>query len=253
MNCSYHVQNVAVVNCNGCGKPLCPACDHRIKGFPFCQDCIVLGIDLLRQQNQSSYAPYVKKRTSPILATLLSFICPGLGAAYNGQTLKALVHFGVFVGLFQMAVLTSGTLVFVLGFMGMWCFSALDAWRTAQMIRSGVTPDVAEDILVKRFSGNPKMWGILITVLGATFLLQSVFNIKYLMRGLLPLLLVALGVYLLRGHIFKRKSETVYSSYSARPNSAEFALGEASYARRPYDSEAAYSDRSQSGSWRDRS
>jgi len=253
MNCSYHVQNVAVVNCNGCGKPLCPACDHRIKGFPFCQDCIVLGIDLLRQQNQSSYAPYVKKRTSPILATLLSFICPGLGAAYNGQTLKALVHFGVFVGLFQMAVLTSGTLVFVLGFMGMWCFAALDAWRTAQMIRSGVTPDVAEDILVKRFSGNPKMWGILITVLGATFLLQSVFNIKYLMRGLLPLLLVALGVYLLRGHIFKRKSETVYSSYSARPNSAEFALGEASYARRPYDSEAAYSDRSQSGSWRDRS
>lgn len=211
-----------------------------------------MGVDLLRQQNHSSYAPYVTKRTSPILATLLSFICPGLGAAYNGQTVKALVHFGLFVGLFQMAVLTGGTLLFVLGFMGMWCFAALDAWRTAQMIRSGVTPDVAEDILVKRFSGNPKMWGILITVLGAAFLLQSVLNLRFLMRGLLPIMLIGLGIYLLRGYIFKPKTESVYSSYSRRPSTAEFTLGEASYARRNYESETTFSDRSRSGSWRDR-
>jgi hypothetical protein len=71
MNCAYHSQNVAVVQCNGCGKPLCPTCDHRIKGFPYCQDCIVMGVDLLRQQSQSNYVPYVKKRTSPFVATLL--------------------------------------------------------------------------------------------------------------------------------------------------------------------------------------
>ena len=116
MNCAYHVHNPAVVSCNGCGKALCPACDHRIKGFPYCQDCIVMGVDLLRQQNQSNHAPFVKRRTSPLVATILSAICPGLGAAYNGQTTKALVYFAVFVGLFQMAVLT-GTPLFVLGFM----------------------------------------------------------------------------------------------------------------------------------------
>ena len=115
---------------------LCPACDHRIKGFPYCQDCIVLGVDLLRQQNQSNYVPYVKKRTSPLVATFLSLICPGLGAAYNGQTVKALVYFAVFVGLFQMAILT-GTVLFVFGILGMWLFAALDAWRTARCIRSG--------------------------------------------------------------------------------------------------------------------
>ncbi len=175
MNCAYHSQNVAAVNCNGCGKPLCPACDHRIKGFPFCQDCIVQGVDLLRQHNQSSYAPFVKKRTSPVVATLLSFIFPGLGAAYNGQTVKALVHFAIFVGLFQLAVLT-GTALFFFGFVGMWLVAALDSWRTAQIIRSGVTPDVAEDILVKRFSGNPKLWGIVLLVLGAAFMLQAVFK-----------------------------------------------------------------------------
>jgi hypothetical protein len=166
-----------------------------------------MGVDLLRQQNQSNYVPYVKKRTSPFVATLLSFICPGLGAAYNGQTVKALVHFAVFVGLFQMAILTGGTLLFVLGFMGMWLFAALDAWRTAQAIRSGLTPDVAEDILVKRFSGNPKLWGIVLTVLGAAFLLQNVFNLRGLMRGFLPLMLIGLGVYILRGYIFKPKTD----------------------------------------------
>src|SRR5436309_4103361 len=160
MDCAYTSQSAVAVSCNGCGRPLCPACDHRIKGFPYCQDCIVTGIDLLRQQNRSGSRTQTKSRTSPVVATFLSMICPGLGAAYNGQTTKALVYFAVFVGLFQMAVLTGGTPLFVLGFMGMWLFSALDAWRTAQMIRSGVTPDTADDILVSRFSGNPKLWGI---------------------------------------------------------------------------------------------
>lgn len=207
MNCAYHSQNVAVVQCNGCGKALCPACDHRIKGFPYCQDCIVLGVDLLRQQNQSNYVPFIKKRTSPIVATLLSFVLPGLGAAYNGQTVKALVYFAIFVGLFQMSVLTGGTPLFVFGFVGMWFFAALDSWRTAQMIRSGLTPDVAEDIFVRRFSGNPKLWGIVLTILGGAFLLQSIFNIRGLIRGLMPAMLIGLGVYILRGYIFKPKDE----------------------------------------------
>ena len=205
MNCSYHSQNVANVQCNGCGKPLCPACDHRIKGFPYCQDCIVMGVDLLRQQSQSNYVPYVKKRTSPFVATVLSF-CPGLGAAYNGQTVKALVHFAVFVGLLQMAILT-GTALFFFGFIGMWFFAAVDAWRSAQAIRSGLTPDVAEDILVKRFSGNPKLWGIVLTVLGAAFFLQSVVPLRGLMKGLLPFMLIGLGIYILRGYIFKPKTD----------------------------------------------
>ena len=166
-----------------------------------------MGVDLLRQQANSNYAPFVKRRTSPFVATVLSFICPGLGAAYNGQTVKALVYFAVFIGLFQLAVLTGGMMIFIFGFMGMWAFAALDAWRTAQMIRSGVTPDVAEDILVKRFSGNPKLWGIVLGVLGVAFLLQNVFDLRNIMRGILPALLIFLGIYILRGYIFKPKVE----------------------------------------------
>jgi hypothetical protein len=251
MNCAYHIHNPAVVNCNGCGKPLCPACDHRIKGFPYCQDCIVMGVDLLRQQNKSNYAPFVKKRTSPIIATILSAICPGLGAAYNGQTTKALVYFAVFVGLFQMAVLT-GFAVFVFGFMGMWFFAALDAWRTAQMIRSGVTPDTAEDILVSRFSGNPKLWGIVLALLGATFVFRRLFDFGFVIRAAIPVLLIGLGIYLLRGYIFKPKSSV--DSYMDRNVSPTFvsAMTEHRFQQSEYKAGEAYSDRSRSGAWRDR-
>jgi len=224
MNCAYHGQNVAVVNCNGCGKPLCPSCDHRIKGFPFCQDCIVSGVELLRNYNQSSYAPIIKRQTSPLVATLLSLICPGLGAAYNGQTTKALVYFAVFVGLFQMAVLTGGMPLFVLGFMGMWLFAALDSWRTARLLRSGVTPNNAEDIIVQRFASNPKLWGIVLTVLGASFFLNAFFNIRFLMRGILPILLIGMGIYLLRDFVFKsKKFERKWANYAMRTDAPTFA------------------------------
>ncbi len=106
-----------------------------------------------------------------------------------------------------MAVLTGGTPLFVLGFIGMWFFAALDSWRTAQMIRSGLTPDIAEDIFVKRFSGNPKLWGIVLTILGGAFLLQGIFPIRGLMRGLVPALLIGLGIYILRDYIFKPKED----------------------------------------------
>jgi hypothetical protein len=183
-----------------------------------------MGVDLLRQQNSSNYGPYVRKSTSPFIAFILSVV-PGLGAAYNGQTVKALVYFGVFIGLFQLAVLTGGSALFVLGFMGMWAFSALDAWRTARMIRAGVTPDVAEDILVKRFQGNPKLWGIVLGILGLAFMLQNVFGLKGLMRGVLPAMLIGLGIYILRGYIFRPKEDAGKWSDFDSPRPAPFFSG----------------------------
>lgn len=217
-HCAYHTHNAASVSCNGCGKSLCPACDHRIKGFPYCQDCIVAGVELLRSNNKAIYVPIVKKQTSPFFATLLSLFCPGLGAAYNGQTSKALIHFVAFIGLFQMAIVTSGSPVYVLGFMGMWLFAALDAWRTAQVIRIGVTPSIAEDVLVRRFAGNAKLWGIVLTLIGFSFVLQTLFNFQQLLsRFILPAVLIGIGVYLLIG-FFKRSENDVVNSANLHGN-----------------------------------
>lgn len=255
MNCAYHMQNVAVVGCNSCGKPLCPACDHRIKGFPYCQDCIVSGVELLRNYNQSSYAPIIKRQTSPLVATLLSFVCPGLGAAYNGQTAKALIYFAVFVGLFQMAVLTGGLPIFVLGFLGMWLFAALDSFRTARLIRSGVTPNGAEDIIVQRFSGNPRLWGIVLTILGASFFLQAFFNIRFFIRAVLPVLLIGLGVYILRDYIFKPKNKEAHQTDFA--NAANIptytsSFNETSFRTGDFDAQNNFTNEVRARTWKNR-
>src|ERR1700692_1614942 len=148
MNCSYHTKNPAAIQCSQCARPLCPACDHRIRGFPFCQDCIVAGVEMLRfQQSRPSDAQVIRRKTSPFVATFLSFFVPGLGAAYNGQTSKAIVHFAIFASFFQMAALTDGLTFFVLGVFGTWLFSAVDACRTAQLMRAGLSLDAEEDVI----------------------------------------------------------------------------------------------------------
>jgi hypothetical protein len=211
-----------------------------------------LGVDFLRQHNESSYVPIVKKQTSPVIAVLLSVV-PGLGAAYNGQMLKALSHFTIFVGLFQMGILVKMPM-FILGSLGMWAFSAFDAGRTAQLIRAGISGDNAEDILSRRTSGNSKIWGTVLAVLGASLLAASILDLRFLIRGILPVGLIALGLYILSKYIFKnRNADADWKNYESRTDSPNFvtALAEPQY-RTNFDSETEFTDRSRSGSWRNR-
>jgi hypothetical protein len=199
----------------------------------------VTGVELLRSRNQSSYVPYVRRQVSPFIATILSLVCPGLGAAYNGQTSKGLVHFAVFAGLFQLA--TMGAPAFALGFVGMWLYAAVDAWRTARLIRSGLTPDGAEDWIVQRFKGNPKVFGIILTALGAMFFLQMFLPMRSLMRAIMPVLLIMLGIYLLREYVFKPKAKDAdWTDFSTRPASPNFVtggIGETNFRTGDYDAQ----------------
>src|SRR5437773_5995888 len=198
MTCNYHPKNSATVQCSQCARPLCPACDHRIRGFPFCQDCIVAGVEMLRyQQSRSTDSQVIRRKTSPFVATLLSFFVPGLGAAYNGQTSKAIVHFAIFASFFQMAVLTQGLHFFVLGVFGTWLFAAVDACRTAQLMRAGLAPDAEEDVIARRLYGNPFAWGITLITIGTLFLLHTLLGVQLPIKELLPVALVALGAYML--------------------------------------------------------
>ena len=206
MNCAYHLTNRAVVQCSRCSRPLCPACDHRIRGFPYCQDCIVSGVELLQQQPARAGIPQaVRRKTSPFVALLLSFVVPGLGAAYNGQTSKAIVHFTIFASFFQMATVTDGTAFFVLGVVGTWLFAAVDAVRTAQLIRSGLAPDAESDAIARRLYGNPLAWAVTMVTLGTVFLLHTIFGVRLPVREFLPILLVLLGAYMLFDYLRTRR------------------------------------------------
>jgi len=157
------------------------------------------------QQARSSGATVIRRKTSPFVATLLSFFVPGLGAAYNGQTSKAIVHFAIFASFFQMAVVTDGVTFFVLGVFGTWLFAAVDACRTAQLMRAGLAPDAEEDAITRQLYGNPLAWGITLLVLGSMFLAHTLLGVQFPMRRALPLALIVLGGYILFDYLKRHR------------------------------------------------
>jgi hypothetical protein len=229
MYCAYHTKNPAAAQCQRCARALCPACDHRIRGFPFCQECIVAGVEMLQQRVVDPSAA-AAQRTSPIAATLLSLIVPGLGAAYNGQTSKAVVHFAIFASFFQMATVTDGRVSFFpLGVVGTWLYAAVDACRTAQLLRAGLRPGDAEDAIAKRLYGNPLAWSMTLLTLGVIFLLHTLFGLQLPVRQFLPALLVGLGAYMLYDFIQRRrdKKEIAQTDAQLPPSFASYGTIEA--------------------------
>jgi hypothetical protein len=221
MNCSYHGANTAVVECSRCARPLCAACDHRIRGFPYCQDCIVAGVEMLQTRAPLLVAPQqLRRRTSPWIALLLSFVMPGLGAAYNGQTTKALVHFAMFASCMQLAAVTNARAFFALAALAVSLFAAVDAFRTAQLIRAGLAPDAEMDSITRRLYGHPVAWAVLLVALGTLFLLNTMFGVQLPVRQMLPAALILLGAYMLFDYLRRggrRGRESVFDSLPTMP------------------------------------
>jgi hypothetical protein len=178
----------------------------------------VAGVQMLQQQSRTEVSPVVRRKSSPAVATLLSLVCPGLGAAYNGQTSKALVHFAIFASFFQMAIVTDGSMpFFIFGFIGTWLYAAVDACRTSQLMRSGLAPEAVEDAIARRLYGNPLAWSMTLIVLGTLFLLHTLLGIQLPVRQFLPVALVALGGYMLYDYISRRlKGERGMPAFDAR-------------------------------------
>jgi hypothetical protein len=185
-----------------------------VRGFPFCQDCIVAGVELLRHSHTNP-SQILRRKSSPFVATLLSLV-PGLGATYNGQTSKAIVHFAIFASFFQMAVVTQGMFFFVLGVIGTWLFSAVDACRTAQLMRAGLSPDAEDDVIARRLYGNPLAWGTTLIIIGTLFLLHTLLRVTLPIKELLPVALVALGAYMLFDYIRRSRSSVRIVRFDSR-------------------------------------
>ncbi|MFN0119665.1 MAG: B-box zinc finger protein [Blastocatellia bacterium] len=204
MSCAYHPVNSAAVRCHSCARPLCPSCDHRIKGFTYCEDCIVAGVGLLRQgQAWSGYhagapvAPAAGAK-APGIAFLLGLI-PGLGAAYNGQSIKALLHFAVTAGLWELAdIFNSGMLGLAGG--AFYIFSLYDAWQSARRFNLGADLRAEDEQLRQLLRDNTHVWGGALLGIGALAILHTILNRFWYFRfpGAWPLILVLAGLFLLR-------------------------------------------------------
>ncbi len=129
MNCTVHPETAATAYCRNCGKAMCDACKHTVHGVLYCEDCLATRV------NQPAAAAYVPPpdAPSPAVATLLGFI-PGVGAMYNGQFYKGLIHVGIFAGIIGLlnSNLPDGVEAMLGISLGVWVvYMIIDANKTA--------------------------------------------------------------------------------------------------------------------------
>lgn len=139
MNCATHPEAAATAYCRTCGKPLCATCSRDVRGVIYCENCLAERL----QGVQPAYAPVVEqggpispetRLPSPGAAAALGFI-PGVGAMYNGQFMKGVIHVLVFVCLIWMADRFGPIMVPV--FFAYFFYLVFDAYKTAHAIELG--------------------------------------------------------------------------------------------------------------------
>ena len=115
MNCANHPERERVAFCQNCGKALCQECARTVGTAVFCEPCLAARI-AGAPGSSAGVPPYTAPGASippmppppptgepnPGLAALLGFI-PGVGAMYNGQYAKGIVHLIVFAVLVSLA------------------------------------------------------------------------------------------------------------------------------------------------------
>ena len=220
MNCTYHPASQAHVRCSSCSRNLCPACDHRIKGYPYCQECIVAGVEMLgrRRSSRSEVSGAQEISRSPLLATLLALV-PGLGAAYNGQTSKALLHFFSVVTLWHLGDILSFPFaqVFLLGGLAFFIFTIFDARKSAQRHQRGADLRTEDKELRASLRRHAPLWGGALLGVGAISFLHFVFGAE--LNALWPVLLIAAGFYLLRGFRDLARSDSSNAGFRGNTDS----------------------------------
>ncbi|GAC1627063.1 MAG: hypothetical protein PVS2B2_25070 [Candidatus Acidiferrum sp.] len=211
MKCAVHSELDAAGYCRNCGKPMCPACTRPVRDVLYCEDCLakITGLtassEPLFTPNPSSAAPSATRPTgsNSTVALILGFV-PGLGAIYNGEYNKALIHIVVFAAIiFGLASDMDDPMKAVLGILlgGFVLYMAFDAMRTAQAKRLGEAPDDS----LQTWSKDRPIGPIILIGLGVLFLLDNFgFFAFFQVHRFWPVILIAVGILMFRNRIGNR-------------------------------------------------
>lgn len=132
MDCVNHSGVAAAAYCQNCGKALCQNCVRQVPGgLILCEPCWANW-----QRLQQSFPAAQAGSPNPWVAAGIG-VLPGVGAMYNGQFIKGLIHVVIF------AVLVSAAHVYgIFGlFVGAWIvYQSFEAYHTARALRDGQPP-----------------------------------------------------------------------------------------------------------------
>jgi TM2 domain-containing membrane protein YozV len=235
MNCANHSDITATAFCRECGKPMCQECQKPALGSIYCAEHLPAAarpasavpppfntappppsapIPPFPEPPRASYSytppasPYTAPRPAvadpsvhPGLALILGF-APGVGAIYNGQYAKGLVHavvFGLMISILNNT--HNGGIEAMVGIMvGVWeIYQAFEAYHTARKRRYGQHVEEFSSLFdIRPTHGRFPVGAIVLIGLGFLLLLDTtdIISIDIFARYW-PALLIGLGVYLL--------------------------------------------------------
>lgn len=155
----------------------------------------------------------------PLIALLLGLL-PGVGAAYNGQNIKALTHFLAVAGLWVLADIFGMPLEIVLGLggVGFYIYSIYDAFQSAQRLRRGEDISVEDENLKVFLQQRMNLFGALLIGVGALAMLN--FWIPNTLQRIWPVMLIIAGAYLLWSYYNGRPAPQSETAYRSTPPSA---------------------------------
>jgi TM2 domain-containing membrane protein YozV len=215
MKCAVHPEAEATGFCRNCGKPMCSVCVRPVRDVLYCEDCLAKvtglsaaapavaasGVDAAGAPVVTPVPPPARPGGNPGLAFLLGLI-PGLGAIYNGEYNKALIHIVVFAAI--IVGLSSGVgagadtaLAFVL--VGFIFYMAIDAMKTVKARNAG---EAVQDPL-ESWSKQKPVGALILIAVGALFLLNNFgfFDYFRVRQIFWPLVLIGVGVLMLRNRV----------------------------------------------------
>jgi Domain of unknown function (DUF5668) len=139
MNCANHTDVAAVAYCRTCGKALCANCTRDVQGTVYCESCLAARLNQPFTPGPQA-AAQVPPQTfdgdaKPGLALALGMI-PGVGAMYNGQFVKGIVHAMIFASCIFLADHGLGPIGGI-GIMIWWFYMVFDAYTTAKARKYG--------------------------------------------------------------------------------------------------------------------
>jgi hypothetical protein len=232
MNCANHPEANATAFCRECGQPMCPECQRPALGSVYCQTHVPAaapvplpvpatgpetGYAAFRQAPQSHPTAFAESPWSaapppaptatadphahPGLALFLGFI-PGVGAIYNGQYAKGLIHAVIFGLLISLLTSTHvGGSEPLLGIMvSAWVmYQAFEAYHTARKRRYGLAVEEFSSLFdVRTGSGKFPTGAIFLIGIGFVLLLDTTDIIRFdQFARFWPLSLILIGGYML--------------------------------------------------------
>lgn len=190
--------------CRTCGTGLDEANVRTANGTIYCVDHLPAAAPPPEPQSPYTAPPPPPRGEdgSPGAAFVLGMI-PGVGAIYNGQYAKGIVHVIILALLFMAADNAYGAgPLFGLLIPGFWFYMAFEAYHTARRKREGLPVDEFSGLGIAGEGSRFPVAAVMLIVFGLLFLLNNlgVLEIRQLIRYW-PVAMIALGVYMLYGRM----------------------------------------------------